>query len=163
MNRTDERTQSLRNRTRDPLPLRVLWSIARMIHHKELICIRIFDVSFYREILSELMQAEAFQLRRCFYTLEPGSCCERNGIRPGENSRSVVQEDFVDDIGRQCGPIHHRSSFNHHAGDLLRAEKMDNVRQRRTPITGCGWNLLNANPAPPQLLLLFFFRQRAEN
>ena len=47
-----------------------------------------------------------------------GAGSEGNGSRSGKDFGSVVEENFVDDIRCQRGPVHGSATFDHHTSDI---------------------------------------------
>src|SRR5579862_2480701 len=78
-----------------------------------LVSIRIPQVSFYRKVFAEAMQLHMLYLGSLRHLLESGAGREGNRSGTGQDFRSVIKKDFVDDIRRQRGPIHGRAAFDH--------------------------------------------------
>src|SRR5579871_3209456 len=65
-----------------------------------LFTIRIPQIAFDGEVLSEAMQMDILDLRGLAHVAEAGACCKRNRPGTGENFRSVIQENFVNEVRR---------------------------------------------------------------
>src|SRR5438445_13417131 len=68
--------------------------------------IRITQVAFYCEVFAEAMQVQMADLGGLAHPGKASACGEGNGSSSGKNLGGVVEENFVDGVGGERGPVH---------------------------------------------------------
>ena len=106
---------------------------------------------------------EVLHLRGLVHVAEASAGGEGDRSRASQNFRRVIKEDFVDDVGGERGPIHRRSAFDHHAGDLEFSEAAENGRQVWATVRSERRDLLDANPELFELGFLLRIGRCAED
>lgn len=125
--------------------------------------IRISEISFDREIFSELMQPDILHLRSLAHVTEAGA--RREGNRPGscQDFRRVVEKNFVDRIRRERGPVDGRAALNHQAGNFQLCQAPQDCREIGSSIRFEGCSFLDPDPTSLELCLFPFIRDGAED